>query len=241
MPADPNDPLRRAREALSSYLIGSDPLDETVRRVADIAVAAFPPARYAGVSMLVEGHPRTAIFTDEEAPEIDAAQYESGEGPCLDAFRERTTHRIDDTDDDTRWPAFAAAASKHSIRSTISFPMVAGDEAVGALNLYSTEIAGFVDVDEDLGLEIAAQAAALLVNAQVYWDAYRLTENMQEAMRSRATIEQAKGMIMCRSHCTSEEAFDMLVRASQRENRKLRNIAREIVERAQRRPTDPED
>jgi GAF domain-containing protein len=237
MPAPDEHPLHQALDALSNYLIGSDPLDATVRRVADIAVAAFPAARSAGISTLIEGEPRTAVYTDDEAPEIDAAQYETGDGPCLDSYRHRVVYRIDDTESEKRWPAFTSAASSHGIRSTISFPMVAHDEPVGALNLYSPEVAGFVGVDEALGVKLGTQAAVLLANAQVYWDAYRLTENMQEAMRSRATIEQAKGMIMSRSHCTSEEAFDILVRGSQRENRKLRDIAREIVERAQRRPT----
>ena len=68
----------------------------------------------------------------------------------------------------------------------------------------------------------------------------QVLENMAEAMRSRATIEQAKGMLMASSHCSADEAFAMLVHASQRENRKLRDIAFEIVERAQHRPSDPQ-
>ncbi len=236
MPAPQHDPLHAALDALSSYLIGSDPLDATVERVAQITVDAFPAARFAGISTLIEGEPQTAFFTDQEAPEIDAAQYETGKGPCLDAFRHRVVYRVTDTESEKRWTAFAAAASAHGIRSTISLPMIANDEAVGALNLYSPQVGGFEDVDEDLGVKLAAQAAVLLTNSQVYWDAYRLTENMQEAMRSRATIEQAKGLLMSRSPCTPDEAFDMLVRASQRENRKLRDIAEELVQRAQRRP-----
>lgn len=240
MPGHDHDPLHQALDALSAYLIGSDSLDATVRRVADIAVGAFPAARYAGISTLIEGEPRTAVFTDEEAPEIDSAQYEAGTGPCLDAYRHRTVNRIHDTETDKHWVEFASAAADHGIRSTISFPMIANDEAIGALNLYSPEVAGFAEADESLGLKLANQIAVLLANSQVYWDAYRLTENLQEAMRSRSAIEQAKGMIMAQSHCTPDEAFALLVRASQRENRKLRDIAAEIVERAQRRPGGPD-
>jgi GAF domain-containing protein len=241
MSATNDDPVHQALDALSSYLIGSDPLDATVRRVAEITVSAFPAARFAGISTLIEGEPCTAVFTDEMAPEIDAAQYESGEGPCLDSYRHRRIYRINDTESEKRWPSFTSAASGRGIRSTISFPMVANDEPVGALNLYSPEVAGFADVDDGLGVKLATQAAVLLTNSQVYWDAYRLTETLQEAMRSRATIEQAKGMIMARSRCTSEDAFAILVRASQRENRKLRDIAAEIVERSRRRPSDARD
>lgn len=58
-----------------------------------------------------------------------------------------------------------------------------------------------------------------------------LSENLAEAMKSRATIEQAKGILMAQKPMTPDQAYDVLRMASQRENRKLREIARELVER----------
>ena len=58
--------------------------------------------------------------------------------------------------------------------------------------------------------------------------------HLKTALLSRAVIEQAKGILMVQSHLTSEDAFKLLVRASQRENMKLREVARRIVERASR-------
>ena len=58
---------------------------------------AFTPAKYAGITMLVEGSPRTGVFTNPEAPEVDEAQYRNGEGPCMYAFRDQVTYRIDST------------------------------------------------------------------------------------------------------------------------------------------------
>ena len=57
--------------------------------------------------MLVEGKARTAVFTDDAAPEIDSAQYETGIGPCLDSFRHQAvfTHRL------TRPPTIAGRRS----------------------------------------------------------------------------------------------------------------------------------
>ena len=77
----------------------------------------------------------------------------------------------------------------------------------------------------------ATQAAVVLANAKTYWDARALGENLEEAMRSLATIEQAKGIIMSQSGVGPEAAVDLLRQASQRENRKLREIAQELVER----------
>lgn len=81
----------------------------------------------------------------------------------------------------------------------------------------------------------AAQAAIVLANAQAYWDARTLSEQMSEAMEHRSTIEQAKGIIMAGGGRNADEAFQVLVRASQRENRKLRDVAAEIVQHAQQR------
>ena len=59
-------------------------------------------------------------------------------------------------------------------------------------------------------------------------------EQLKTALLSRATIEQAKGILMSTNHCSPDEAFEILVKASQRENAKLRNIARRIVDNATR-------
>ena len=85
-------------------------------------------------------------------------------------------------------------------------------------------------------LEDPAEAAIVLANAQAYWDAFSLSERLGEAMHSRAVIEQAKGMLMAAQHCHEDTAFELLVRASQRENVKLREIARRIVDGATQRP-----
>jgi len=232
---DREDPVRAALDALAGYMIGSAPLDDTLTHVATVAVSAFPEARSAGVSTLVDGKPRTAVFTDEEAPEIDSAQYEVDDGPCLDAFRDGEIYRVNDTFTESRWVAFARAAADHGIRSTISLPLVANGEGIGALNLYSPEVAGFADADDDLGMALATQAAVVLANSQAYWDAYGLTQTLQEAMRSRATVEQAKGILMSAERCTSDEAFDRMVSTSMREDRGVRDVAFEIVERTQQR------
>jgi GAF domain-containing protein len=195
----------------------------------------------AGITMLIEGRVRTAVFTDPESPEIDTAQYDTGEGPCLDAFRHQRVYRIDSTTGDQTWPAFSALAAAHGIVSTLSFPLIARQEGIGALNLYARS-GPFSVADEEIGTLFATQAAIVLANAQAYWDARHLSEQLSQAMQFRAVIEQAKGVLMATGGRNADEAFQLLVRASQRENRKLRDIATELVDRAQlRRPTDRSD
>ena len=231
-----SDPLGESFAALSRFFVGDGTLQETLDRVADLAAEAVPGADLTGITMLVEGKPKTAVFTDEAAPEIDATQYETGVGPCLDAFRHQEAYRIDETEKDDRWPSFAAAAAAHGVRSTMSLPLVVNREGVGALNFYARSPAAFSADDEALGNRFAVQAAIALANAQAYWDARQLGEDLRQAMASRAVIEQAKGVVMATQRCGADEAFQVLVRASQRENRKLREIAEATVgEAAQRR------
>ena len=230
MPAS-SESLSEALTAMSGFFVGDATLKETLQRVSDLACDTVPNADMVGLTMLVDGRAATAVFTDSEAPEIDTAQYESGIGPCLDAFRHRQVFRIDDMAGDTQWPAFSRVAADHGIRSSMSLPLLARHEGVGALNFYSRSPSGFSSEDVETGLQFASHAAIVLANSQAYWDAQQLGQDMIAAMQSRATIEQAKGILMGAQRCSADEAFQVLVRASQRENRKLREIADQIVAR----------
>ncbi|MFP5326485.1 MAG: ANTAR domain-containing response regulator, partial [Acidimicrobiia bacterium] len=86
--------------------------------------------------------------------------------------------------------------------------------------------------DISLGQTFASHVAVAVTNAHLYNNVATTARQMQDAMESRAIIEQAKGILMAQSSVSAEEAFDLLVRASQRENRKLREIAQAIVTRA---------
>jgi GAF domain-containing protein len=225
-------PLAESLAVLSRYFVGAGTLEETLGRVADLTVEAVPPADLVGLTMPIEGRQRTAVFTDRDSPEVDQAQYDSGEGPCLDAMRDGTVHLIGSTGEDGPWPAFRQACAARGIRSTLSLPLVVDHGTVGAMNLYSRTEHSFGIDDRDAALQFADQAAIVLANAQAYWDAHQLSARLGEAMRSRATIEQAKGILMGAQRCGPDEAFALLTRASQRENVKLREIARRIVDHA---------
>ncbi len=235
-----SEALSQSLASLSEFFVGDATLQEALQRVADLACKTVPGADMAGITMLVDGRPKTAIFTNELAADIDAAQYETGIGPCLDAFRHQQVFRIDSTDTEDRWLQFSEAAAAHGVKSVLSLPLVANHEGVGALNLYASEETAFSDRDEEVGLVFAIQASIVLANAQAYWDAHQLSQNLAEAMKSRATIEQAKGILMGARRCGAEEAFQILVRASQRENRKLREIAEQIVRNTEKRETKPQ-
>ena len=229
------DASAQALSALSQFVVSKTSMGETLLRVSQITTEALPAADMAGISLLgADGKPTTGIFTDPEAPEIDAAQYASGRGPCLDSWRLGEVIRLDDLDRADAYPEFASVARAHGVQSTLSLPLMAGDDAAGAMNLYSRTAKRFTADDERAGALLAGAAAIVLVNASAYWQAAQLSEQLSQAMQSRAVIEQAKGILMARSpDLNADEAFELLRKASQRENLKLRDIAQRIVDRRQ--------
>jgi GAF domain-containing protein len=233
LPTD-SSPLDKSLRAIARFCIGDATLQETLQHVAELSLDAVQSADIAGLTMLIEGRPQTAVFTDEAALEADSAQYETGIGPCLDAFRHKQIYRIDDVDEDRQWPAFSEVAAGHGLRSVMSIPLVARHEGVGALNLYSRTVEAFSDEDAEVGIAFATQAAILLANSQAYWDAEQLQADMGTVIESWATIEQAKGVLMGAHPCSEEEALQILVRTAQRENRKVPEVAEELVARTTR-------
>ena len=233
-PASP-DPRAQALGELSTFLVSGSSLDQALSRIAQITTAAMPAAVYAGVALLDQrGRPSTAVFTDPRVVEIDQGQYDAGLGPCLEAWATSSTVGLPDLDEwRDEYPLFVAAAARHGIRSTLSLPMVTRGGAIGALNLYATVPSGFSAQDETLGVDLATASAVVLSNASAYWEAVELSQQLSDAMVSRAVIEQAKGMLMAQGVAlTADDAFALLRETSQRENVKLREIAQRTVDRA---------
>jgi GAF domain-containing protein len=222
----PFDP-RAGVSGLAHVVVPNEALDATLQRVADLAVHEVDDCDMAGITLLRDGQPVTAVFTDPEAPEIDTAQYSSGSGPCLDAFRTGEILQIADTTHEPRWPEFCAQAASARVRSTLSLPLVVGDASLGALNLYSYTPQGFSD--HSTAHVFAAQAAVVLANSQAYWAAQHLSSQLEAALTSRATIEQAKGILMATRGVSADKAFEMLRAESNTTNRKLREVAADMI------------
>jgi len=188
-----------------------------------------------------DGNVATVLTSDQRYIALDDAQYETGEGPCLEALTRLDPIYLKDADKATeRWPHFAQTAQHLGVHSTLSLHLPVQEGRLAAsMNLYATRT---LDLDDD---QIAAAAsvgepvAEALRVAEAYRAAIRLAEGLAEAMRSRAVIEQAKGMLMAEQQVNADDAFILLTRLSQRTNTKLREVARELVERRSGQPALP--
>jgi GAF domain-containing protein len=225
--------LDAGREALRRFLAGDDDLTTMLTKLALVAVESIPGGDVASITMLRQGTPTTPVFTDKLAAELDETQYRLGDGPCLAAIRHRGVETVD-TASEARWPAFAAAARDMRVVGVLSVPLVHGEAAVGGLNVYSRTTSTFDDAARETACLFADQLGVAAANATAFADAFELAQQLQQAMESRAVIEQAKGIIMAQSNVGPDEAFEILRTASQHQNRKLRAIATDIVERRSR-------
>jgi GAF domain-containing protein len=222
--------LRRSLDALSSFFVGQTTMSDTLLQVSALATDSVPGTKFVGLTMLVDDKPSTAVFTDPLSPELDQTQYDTGHGPCLDAFRTGEIRTIPSTKQENPWPEFSAACVAHGIYSTLSLPLAVGDKPLGAMNLYAPDEFAYDGTHLATALLFASQASIVLANAQAYWDARSLGEQLSESIASRAVIEQAKGVIMGSMRCGADEAFDFLVKQSQHTNTKLRTVAQDIVD-----------
>lgn len=224
----------RALAELSRIVLGEQPLSPTLQRIAEIAVRSIPAIDEASVTLIKDGRAGTVVFTGQLAIDLDERQYETGSGPCLDAAVGATTVLVDLANPATPYTEFAAACRRRGVAHVLSVGLPVQQQTIGALNLYSKQ----GDPPDPSVVEAAgtcaAYSAVAVANAVSYDDTARLAEQMQQALRSRAVIEQAKGILMARHHYSPDEAFTALTRVSQHNNRKLREVAGELVARAAR-------
>jgi GAF domain-containing protein len=219
-----------ALRALEGVLPLQDDLGTTLTKIAEVSVHLVPGCDSASFSLVERGGVRTPGASDDAAVELDLAQYESGSGPCLQAIHEGQTIMVDDLESDKRWPEFAASALNHGFFSSLSVPIKI-DGISGGLNLYGRSKNGFRQAPPELTDLLTARAAIAIENTKVHGASQRLIEQLNDAIKSREVIGEAKGILMAREGVSEDEAFQMLVTASQNTNTKLREVAQALVDR----------
>ncbi len=217
---------------LSRVVLAGRTLNEVLTDVTRIAARGIPGAEATSITLLRDEKAFTVAHHGEMALAADELQYEHGYGPCMDAGRGGVLLRVDDMRTEERWPEYVAHVLRATpVRSSLSVPLPYQGSSIGALNNYSTRPAAFATPESlQAGLEIAEVVAVAVANADAHHQLGEQARNMRVAMESRAVIEQAKGVLMAQRHVDAEQAFEILREASQRYNRKLRDIAFGIVE-----------
>ena len=210
--------------SMALELAEPDELQETMQRVVDLAEEVLE--RCDGVSLMLIGRGgriETPASSSQAAYDSDMAQYETGEGPCLNAIRDEHTVLMNDLEDDERWPAYRAKALELGVRSMLSVRLFANEDSMGALDLYSKQPDAF-DQRSQVIAQVFATHASIAVKAAL------TIAGLETVISSRDVIGQAKGIIMSSRKVTADMAFELLRTRSQQRNQPVRELARKITE-----------
>ncbi|MGW4483272.1 ANTAR domain-containing protein [Amycolatopsis sp. NPDC004368] len=171
--------------------------------------------------------------SDERARVLELFQLQRAEGPCLEAFKLRTTVIAPDLARDAAgWSGFAELAVQRGFHAVHAIPMRLRAEVVGALNLFSVHPGELAPEDLRVARGMVDVATIGLLQARAIQRHEILVEQLQTALTSRVVIEQAKGFLAERLSLETDEAFAVLRRFARSRGRKLSEVAAEVVTRS---------
>jgi GAF domain-containing protein len=232
MTNDPNastDRVQLALEELGRLTLREHSMQTVLQRIVELTKTVMPGTPEVSISLIIGNKPMTPVFTGQLALDCDERQYGAGEGPCLHAATSGELVEIVDMQTEARWRDFVRRAADRGALSSLSVPLPLDEGLFAAINIYARRAHAFdADSRSTVG-RFAPHAAAAISNMHAYQDARNMAENLQRAMESRAVIDQAKGIMMERHKLTTVQAFQLLVEASMRANRKLRDVAEHLV------------
>jgi transcriptional regulator with GAF, ATPase, and Fis domain len=206
-----------------------DVLDAALRLV--VALARVTVTGADGVSVCLSRHDTlvTVAASDATVAGMDRDQYATGEGPCVAAAKEGHWFHVESLEDEVRWPAFIPRARERGINSILSTPLLTGTRPVGALNIYSLRPQAFAKPELEMSSMLASRASDLLVSAAMDVSMEDLSRQLQEALKGRDVVAQARGALMERHGITAETAYTMLRRTSRQDNTPLRKVAEDVM------------
>jgi hypothetical protein len=219
---------------IAEQLYTARSVDDVLLRIAESAVSTVEGCGMASITLSGPDGYTSAASTHPEALEVDLAQYESSEGPCLDAIG--TPQVYAPAFPDARWPTLGSRPAESGVRSAVSYHLSAAsptsaDPVEGSLNAYGLAESAFDDEAREIGFILAVHAsAAVRAVAQRSSSEDPDGDLFHQALMSRDVIGQAKGILMERLKVSPDDAFDMLRRASQGLNVKLREVAQRLTE-----------
>ena len=181
--------------------------------------------------MLVDanGELRAMASSSEVMRIVELFELQSQEGPCLDSYR--SGEPVDEllATATARWPTFAPVALDAGFRAAAALPMRLRDQVIGALNLFQTEARALSGDDTLVARALADIATIAILQHRKIAEADAINDQLNNALTSRIVIEQAKGIVAEREQLDMPDAFDRLRAFARSHNRRLHDVASEIV------------
>ena len=222
------DSLERFASALTSgYGIG-DVLHNLTEEIAEVL-----NLRGAGVTLVHDGQQRFVTAADEAIATLERVQESSQKGPCIDAVASSAPVVMADIAEgeaSTRWPEYTIAAKNTGIQAVAGIPMLAEGAAIGAVNLYDGQPRNWSAEDLRVAIIFASIATGYLAHASSARQQQRTAEQLEQALRTRLIIEQAKGVLANQRKTTVDEAFTRLRKYAREHNARIHDVSRAVVE-----------
>ncbi len=193
-----------------------DVIDASLRTVVELAALILERADGVSVTLRRQGKLATVAASNPAVAQMDADQYETGEGPCLAAATEGHWFHIDALASEPRWPEFVKRAKAEGINSVLSTPLIVESQPVGALNIYSNTEHSFGPSDQERAAWFAGRSSAIVADARKVDADATVHEQLQGALDSREAITRAEGFLMGQRSISRDAASVELRRSARR-------------------------
>jgi GAF domain-containing protein len=200
----------------------------------EVITAAVPLLRADGVGLMLadrQGALRWVTATNQAEQAFEQAERDLGEGPCIDAYTCGRVVRTADLRADPRWPRLGPAARTNQIRGVLSAPVLLDDQPIGTCNALTNAARDWTEADAGAVRAFAVVLGRLIGSMADARHRAELTAQLQFALNARVLVEQAKGVLMEREGVDADRAFELLRRRARSSERKLADVARELIAR----------
>jgi GAF domain-containing protein len=221
--------LAEALTELADLMVATPSMDKFLTDLARLATAVITPPASCGITLAQANQPLTVASSDPLAAHVDEVQYGHDQGPCLQAMRTGQIVMADDLATEQRWGSYSAYALSYGVHSSLSLPLTVDGDTRGALNLYAGTAHAFGPSEQQHAELFAGPASAALTGVTRQVHQVQLSEQLRAALSTRAVIDQALGILMDQNGCDSVTAFAILRESSQHQNRKLHDVAADLV------------
>lgn len=198
-----------------------------------ITVRAARMSRATAAGMVLanpNGNLQFVAASEESVQLLEVLALHSEQGPCQDCFRTGTpVINTDLTETSNRWPAFATAATQAGYRSVHVLPMRHRANVIGALSLFSPDTQRLDAADVRIIQALADVATIGILQERAISAGTLLAEQLQNALTSRISIEQAKGMLSRIHHVSVDTAFDLMRTYARGHRLRLSEVALAVV------------
>lgn len=204
-------------------------IDAALRLVVELAAFTVDGADGVSVTLRRRGTLTTVAASNSTVAQMDADQYETGEGPCLAATRDGHWFHIDALEQERRWPEFVKRAAAEGINSVLSTPLMVAARPVGALNIYSKVEHSFGPSEQERAAWFASRSSTIVTDTQTGDADETVHAQLTEALKSRETISRAEGVLMGQRAITRDAAAAELRRAARRADTPMHEYACTVI------------